>query len=345
MRTLITRCFVLLSCTLCASAQLVVPVSQNRTVAGEVSVDDIVNYFTDSEQFDAPDYGPFDEAASGYVDVGDAFGSAGGWQESELTGSTVRARGSAFANSESYDFIWLSESNGWSELAYEFTLTAPSDYVAQGVVAAFDNGIATFFIRDLNATYVTGETAFGPAETIDIDETGTLPAGDYELVVRATGSCLASGFDLDYAFAEFELDFQLTPQATTYCPGVPNSTGLAGAISASGSTDLGLNDFQLHADQLPQNKFGYFLVSASQTSTQPPNSQGNLCLGSPLGRFNAQVRNSGEQGWFWIPVDLTNLPAFGSVMSGETWNFQCWYRDNNPGSTSNFTNALEVFFP
>ncbi|MCP3916270.1 MAG: hypothetical protein GY711_12005 [bacterium] len=29
---------------------------------------------------------------------------------------------------------------------------------------------------------------------------------------------------------------------------------------------------------------------------------------------------------------------------GETWNFQCWYRDNNPGPTSNFTDAVSVTF-
>jgi hypothetical protein len=27
-----------------------------------------------------------------------------------------------------------------------------------------------------------------------------------------------------------------------------------------------------------------------------------------------------------------------------TWNFQRWYRDLNPGSTSNFTDALRVTF-
>ncbi|MCP4035984.1 MAG: hypothetical protein GY733_03545 [bacterium] len=31
-----------------------------------------------------------------------------------------------------------------------------------------------------------------------------------------------------------------------------------------------------------------------------------------------------------------------AVQPGDTWNFQCWYRDNNPGPTSNFTDAVTV---
>ncbi|MFT5291611.1 MAG: hypothetical protein ACI82F_003696, partial [Planctomycetota bacterium] len=30
------------------------------------------------------------------------------------------------------------------------------------------------------------------------------------------------------------------------------------------------------------------------------------------------------------------------VMAGQTWNFQCWSRDNNPGPTSNFTDAVSI---
>ncbi|MCP3919930.1 MAG: hypothetical protein GY711_30745 [bacterium] len=34
-------------------------------------------------------------------------------------------------------------------------------------------------------------------------------------------------------------------------------------------------------------------------------------------------------------------PAHAFVLAGETWFFQCWYRDNNPGPTSHFTDASE----
>ena len=55
---------------------------------------------------------------------------------------------------------------------------------------------------------------------------------------------------------------------------------------------------------------------------------------------------SGPNGEFTIQVDLTSIPTSPphSVVAGETWNFQAWFRDKNPGSTSNFTNGVAVTF-
>ena len=33
-----------------------------------------------------------------------------------------------------------------------------------------------------------------------------------------------------------------------------------------------------------------------------------------------------------------------AIQSGETWNFQAWFRDSNPTATSNFTDGLEIQF-
>ncbi len=32
------------------------------------------------------------------------------------------------------------------------------------------------------------------------------------------------------------------------------------------------------------------------------------------------------------------------VQAGEPWNFQVWYRDQNPTSSSNMTNAVSLTF-
>jgi hypothetical protein len=32
------------------------------------------------------------------------------------------------------------------------------------------------------------------------------------------------------------------------------------------------------------------------------------------------------------------------VLAGETWNFQCWFQDDNGAPTSNFTDGIEVVF-
>jgi hypothetical protein len=137
--------------------------------------------------------------------------------------------------------------------------------------------------------------------------------------------------------------------ATNYCgPANPNSTGRSAVISARGSTVVAHNFFTLTASRLPQNVFAYFLNADAQGFTAtPPGSQGDLCLAGGIGRHNKQVVKSDVAGKLAVDLDLTALPRPGgshSVLAGETWNFQCWYRDANPGPTSNFTDALAVTF-
>ena len=43
-------------------------------------------------------------------------------------------------------------------------------------------------------------------------------------------------------------------------------------------------------------------------------------------------------------VDFLNLPSGVVFMPGETWNFQLWFRDLNPGVTSNTTDGVTVMF-
>ncbi len=136
---------------------------------------------------------------------------------------------------------------------------------------------------------------------------------------------------------------------TNYCgPANLNSTGQSAVISAFGSTIASKNFVTLTASQLPQNVFGYFLNSDVQDfKPLPGGSQGNLCLGGGIGRHAKQIANSGAAGELIIDVDLTALPRPGgthSVVGGETWTFQCWFRDKNPGSTSNFTDGIEIVF-
>ena len=52
-------------------------------------------------------------------------------------------------------------------------------------------------------------------------------------------------------------------------------------------------------------------------------------------------------GTYAIQVDPTSIPrpiGFVAVQPGETWHFSCWYRDQNPTPTSNFTGGLTVTF-
>ena len=100
------------------------------------------------------------------------------------------------------------------------------------------------------------------------------------------------------------------------------------------------------ASGLPAGLLALPLFSESGTFVpNPGGGQGNLCVGGSVGRFIDQIQNSGAAGEIAITVDLTQIPGpNGPVtgMVGDSWNFQCWFRDANPTSTSNFTDAIEV---
>jgi len=137
---------------------------------------------------------------------------------------------------------------------------------------------------------------------------------------------------------------------TNYCsPGVANSTGHPGVITAFGRRTVAGNDVTLRAQGLPSNAFGYFLTSRTQGSLgQPGGSLGVLCLGGSIGRYvgPGQIKNTGDIGEFSLVLDLTQTPTPTgpvSIAPGETWNFQSWHRDAVGGAaTSNFTNGLSV---
>ena len=147
----------------------------------------------------------------------------------------------------------------------------------------------------------------------------------------------------------FSLDPSSVDLGTKYCtPAVPNSTGFPAFLSAVGNPNAAANDVTLTVTLLPTNEFGYFLNGTAQDFITPPGSSGNLCLGGSLGRYNAlpEIFNSGIAGTGSLVLDLTNTPsALGpqTIMSGETWNFQCWYRDS-ADVTSNFSDAVSVTF-
>jgi probable HAF family extracellular repeat protein len=128
----------------------------------------------------------------------------------------------------------------------------------------------------------------------------------------------------------------------------PNSTLCSGRAYANGSTLFSANDITVGATALPLNAFGFFLTSRNQGSVFPVNnSQGRLCLGGFIGRYvgPGQIKNSGTTGAFSIMVNLTLMPQpFGGVSSqpGDSWHFQAWYRDANPQTISNFTDAVTV---
>ncbi len=134
-------------------------------------------------------------------------------------------------------------------------------------------------------------------------------------------------------------------QISHYCTSNPNSSGSAARIGAAGSLDPAANDLHLSGFDLPPGQFGYFLFSATTGFTPGfGGSQGNLCLSAPLVRFSKDILSVDTAGRVLFQPDLANLPQNSVFKPGSTWHFELWFRDNNPGPTSNTSDGLSVTF-
>lgn len=159
-------------------------------------------------------------------------------------------------------------------------------------------------------------------------------------------------FDLSADALAFEGSFNVAIEAASsasrfseVCAGEPNSTGVGAVLEPVGSASLLAADFGLRVSDLPPNTFGMMIMS--QVTDQVPGfggSQGTLCLGEPCFRFADDVQFSGAAGEVVFFPDAGLLPQGQTFVAGDRWNFQYWYRDMNPGTTSNVSGAIGAFF-
>lgn len=133
-------------------------------------------------------------------------------------------------------------------------------------------------------------------------------------------------------------------------PAVLNSTGSPAELNAVGSRHVSNQSLELVATDLPPLASAMFMTSRTEDFVFPiPSSQGALCLGSFIGRFNRpqEIQAADASGRVSLDVDLNFMPGVlgaTTIEAGQSHLFQAWYRDNNPGSTSNFTNAIRLEF-
>ena len=127
-------------------------------------------------------------------------------------------------------------------------------------------------------------------------------------------------------------------EADTFCPTVPNSTGLAGTLAAEGCDSLSGSRLTLVARNLPPNALG--LVFFGPVTTQVPLGDGFRCIGAGLHRLPVEVADGA--GAFAHDVDFSTWPG-SLVTAGRTWNFQALHRDpGSAGTGLNLTEALAV---
>ncbi len=214
----------------------------------------------------------------------------------------------------------------------------PLDWTRIAMVGSVDGVQDTLIPNDFSQGFRQGMTHTVHRFTVQAGETVTV---EWSAI---------NSFVHDARLDGFQIVPDGTSQAESYCDSNVNSSGAMATMLFSGTPSVDANNLVLGVRDLPQNQFGYFVVSQTTGSgVTPPGSQGMLCIGGALGRHNrlGEVLFSGSIGAVLMPLDLADVPQpLGpvSVMPGETWNWQYWFRDQNPGSTSNFSDGNRVTF-
>ncbi|MEZ6004183.1 MAG: hypothetical protein R3F33_08340 [Planctomycetota bacterium] len=224
---------------------------------------------------------------------------------------------------------------------------------AHGLAANFAQGMD--FDWSTNTLYAPIYTGGGTGQFCSLDVT--------------TGAILTSE-DTVSLNAEMEIAIQQPAPGsvgTPFCdPADNNSTG--GPVTMTGSTTAAGSGLHLEATGGPVNEFGYFLIGTAPETVNPiAISDGHLCLsvtgGNSFGRYNVTGGALNSIGGFNASGTLANfvgtsttgtgfdvpstVPLAGSptIMAGDTWHFQLWYRDTPAGAGhSNLSNGLSYTF-
>lgn len=213
-----------------------------------------------------------------------------------------------------------------------------------GTLTPTDAGMTAYLGFDLLDSQVIEDPL--PGFTIDdlpLELPTIIPPG--ELASLLLNAIIAQiGVDTDLSL-ELIADGEAPCGFESYCLGEFNSTGQAAVLSALGSPAIGADDLTFQGVGMPPHEFAY-LMMATRRDEIPffRGSQGTLCLQMPILMFTPHVIPIDAAGVATIPVDFANLPPDVSLLAGDVWNFQFWYRDFNPGSTTNTSNAIEVSF-
>ncbi len=219
-----------------------------------------------------------------------------------------------------------------------------------------------------------------PAGTIDVSsfDVSSTPSGKARLAatvnamgypVLAWSDARTDGGDILAQAVNPNGSLDVEVVGTLFCnPGNDNSTGLPAKLAGTWLTGNGpgatSSDLHLEITDGAPGQLGYLLVG-SVPNPGIPISNGNFCLGSPgfLYRYNVGGTSMNSIGGFdasgtLVNASGTSASGFGfdvptsipsttpiQIVAGDTWHFQCWYRDTAAGAgSSNFSNGLSVTF-
>jgi hypothetical protein len=129
--------------------------------------------------------------------------------------------------------------------------------------------------------------------------------------------------------------------------GCTNSTGSGARIWSFGMPTTTLDSLALSAVYLPPDEVGFFFMGSEQTGV--PFGDGRQCVGPTVYRYApvlSSASGSIDLGPGIARLSRTRFPPSGRIMPGQSWSFQCAYRDQaGPcGFGANVTSALRVSF-
>ncbi|MFT4539314.1 MAG: hypothetical protein ACI841_001937 [Planctomycetota bacterium] len=132
---------------------------------------------------------------------------------------------------------------------------------------------------------------------------------------------------------------------TPFCTAAPNSTGAEASIEVWGIADVASNSVEVIAKDVPAGQWGIVFMGATPSTAIPIiGSQGSLCLSqaTPIVRLSTILSSNSNQMRRFLDLDSSLLA--NQILPGNTWHFQAWFRDQNPGSTTNTSNGTSVLF-
>ncbi|MFT4541168.1 MAG: hypothetical protein ACI841_004418 [Planctomycetota bacterium] len=205
---------------------------------------------------------------------------------------------------------------------------------------------------DCNGNGVLDTTDIANGTSLDCNANGR--PDECDIAIGATQDCNANGIPDSCDIASgLNLDVNgngvpdMCENEIRFCVSTPNSTGFPALIGSNSDYVIAHNNFVLTAAPVP-NDTGLFFYSRGQTNggIGIPFGNGTRCVGSPsdpIIRINPPITASGNV--LAQVVDFNNLPPAGIILSGNTWNFQAWFRDPIAGGFSfDQSDAIQVTF-
>ncbi|MBI5363381.1 MAG: matrixin family metalloprotease [Planctomycetes bacterium] len=296
--------------------------------------------------------GPSDLLQPGEVDLQGVatheYGHALGLDHTPIAGSTMQ--GSIIGNGVAQRSIEADDVNG---LVFVYGTAAATKPVITGVAIAPSvltitgsnfaaTGNEVWFTRATpSATVALGDpikfigvlsTAGGTQITLSVPPLAG-PGDVFVKVPGTAGSTLSNAWPADVAAGA------ACVAPVNVCQSAPNSVGLGAHMGFSGGTYLSQNNLTLRCSGLRPDVNAFFL--AGQAATLAPFGNGFLCVASPS--FQLPVRTVDFLGNVAYPLNTQALPPGLVIQGGQTWYFQCVYRDVAAGGAlCNASDALQT---